>query len=82
MQGFSLNGFTSGRIDGSGNLSVNVVPEPTSLLFLGSGDKELRMVGAGFLEIESAIRVDSPENPFWSKTLTAQPPISRYQAAR
>ena len=50
MQGFSLNGFTSGRIDGSGNLSVNVVPEPFSLLLLGSGDKEHRMVGAGFLE--------------------------------
>lgn len=37
LQGFSLNSFTSGRVDGSGNLSVNVVPEPTSLLLLGSG---------------------------------------------
>jgi hypothetical protein len=37
LQGFSLNSFTSGRIDGSGNLSFTAVPEPTSLLLLGSG---------------------------------------------
>jgi hypothetical protein len=37
LTGFSLDNFNSGRIDGSGNLSFNVVPEPTSLLLLGSG---------------------------------------------
>lgn len=37
LTGFSLGTFNSGRIDGSGNLSFNVVPEPTSLLLLGSG---------------------------------------------
>jgi hypothetical protein len=37
LTGFSLGNFNSGRIDGSGNFSVNVVPEPTSLLLLGSG---------------------------------------------
>ena len=37
LQGFSLNNFTSGRVDGSGNLSVTAVPEPSALLLLGSG---------------------------------------------
>lgn len=37
LQGFSLGNFNSGRVDGSGNFSVTAVPEPTSLLLLGSG---------------------------------------------
>ncbi len=37
LQGFSVNSFTSGRIDGSGNLSLTAVPEPSALLLLGSG---------------------------------------------
>jgi hypothetical protein len=37
LSGFSLGNFNSGRIDGSGNLSFNAVPEPTTLLLLGSG---------------------------------------------
>jgi hypothetical protein len=37
LTGFSLNNFTSGRIDGSGNLSLTAVPEPSALLLLGSG---------------------------------------------
>lgn len=37
LQGFSTGSFNSGRIDGSGNLSFNVVPEPASLLLVGSG---------------------------------------------
>lgn len=37
LQGFSMGNFNSGRIDGSGNLSINVIPEPTTLLLVGSG---------------------------------------------
>ncbi|WP_447987079.1 flocculation-associated PEP-CTERM protein PepA [Nitrospira sp. Nam74] len=37
LTGFSLGNFNSGRIDGSGNFSMTAVPEPTSLLLLGSG---------------------------------------------
>ena len=37
LQGFSTGTFTDGRIDGSGNLSFSVIPEPSSLLLLGSG---------------------------------------------
>lgn len=37
LQGFSLGNFTSGRIDGSGNVSFNVIPEPATLLLIGSG---------------------------------------------
>jgi hypothetical protein len=37
LTGFSMGNFNSGRIDGSGNLSFNVVPEPASLLLVGSG---------------------------------------------
>ena len=43
LTGFSLGSFNSGRIDGSGNLSftavpvVPAVPEPSTLLLLGSG---------------------------------------------
>jgi hypothetical protein len=37
LQGFSAGSFVDGRIDGSGNLSFTVIPEPTSLLLLGSG---------------------------------------------
>jgi hypothetical protein len=37
LQGFSMGNFTSGRIDGSGNLSFTVIPEPTTLLLIGSG---------------------------------------------
>lgn len=37
LTGFSMGNFNSGRIDGSGNLSFNAIPEPTTLLLLGSG---------------------------------------------
>ena len=37
LTGFSTGSFTDGRIDGSGNLSFSVIPEPSSLLLLGSG---------------------------------------------
>jgi PEP-CTERM motif len=37
LQGFSLGNFNSGRVDGSGNFFVSAVPEPTTLLLLGSG---------------------------------------------
>jgi hypothetical protein len=37
LQGFSLGSFSSGRIDGSGNLSLTAIPEPSTLLLLGSG---------------------------------------------
>lgn len=37
LAGFSLGSFNSGRIDGSGNLSLTAVPEPSALLLLGSG---------------------------------------------
>jgi PEP-CTERM motif-containing protein len=37
LQGFSTGSFTDGRIDGSGNLSFSAIPEPSSLLLLGSG---------------------------------------------
>jgi len=37
LTGFSMGNFNSGRVDGSGNLSFAAVPEPTSLLLLGSG---------------------------------------------
>ena len=37
LQGITLGSFVDGRIDGSGNLSFNVIPEPSSLLLLGSG---------------------------------------------
>lgn len=37
LTGFSMGSFTSGRIDGSGNLSFSVIPEPASLLLVGSG---------------------------------------------
>lgn len=37
LQGFSSGNFTSGRIDGSGNVSFSVIPEPTSLLLIGTG---------------------------------------------
>lgn len=37
LTGFSPGSFVDGRIDGSGNVSFNVIPEPTSLLLLGSG---------------------------------------------
>jgi len=32
-----LGNFNSGRVDGSGNFFVSAVPEPTTLLLLGSG---------------------------------------------
>ena len=35
--GFSLGAFTGGNIQGSGNLSFTAVPEPASLVLLGSG---------------------------------------------
>jgi hypothetical protein len=37
LQGVSTGNFVDGRIDGSGNMSFNVIPEPTSLLLVGSG---------------------------------------------
>ncbi len=37
LQGFSMGNFTSGRVDGSGNVSFTAVPEPTTLLLIGSG---------------------------------------------
>ncbi len=37
LTGFSLGNFNSGRIDGSGNLSLTAIPEPSALLLLGSG---------------------------------------------
>jgi hypothetical protein len=37
LTGFSLGNFNSGRVDGSGNLSLTAVPEPSTLLLLGSG---------------------------------------------
>jgi len=39
LQGFSTGSFTDGRIDGSGNVSFggHVVPEPGTLLLIGSG---------------------------------------------
>ena len=37
LQGFSSGNFTSGRIDGSGNVSFSVIPEPATLLLIGSG---------------------------------------------
>lgn len=37
VTGFSLGAFTGGTIQGSGDLSLRAVPEPTSLLLLGSG---------------------------------------------
>ncbi|WP_447983995.1 flocculation-associated PEP-CTERM protein PepA [Nitrospira sp. Nam74] len=37
LTGFSMGNFNSGRIDGSGNLSFSAIPEPASLLLVGSG---------------------------------------------
>jgi hypothetical protein len=37
LQGFSMGNFTSGRVDGSGNVSFSPIPEPTTLLLIGSG---------------------------------------------
>jgi len=37
LTGFSTGSFVDGRIDGSGNLSFSAIPEPSSLLLLGSG---------------------------------------------
>jgi hypothetical protein len=37
ITGFSLGAFTGGHIVGSGNLTLHAVPEPASLLLLGSG---------------------------------------------
>ena len=37
LQGFSMGNFTDGRIDGSGNVSFGVIPEPGTLLLIGSG---------------------------------------------
>jgi hypothetical protein len=37
LQGFSGGNFTSGRIDGSGNVSFSVIPEPATLLLIGTG---------------------------------------------
>lgn len=37
LTGFGMGDFTDGRIDGSGNLSFSVIPEPTTLLLVGSG---------------------------------------------
>jgi hypothetical protein len=37
ITGFSLGAFTNGHIQGSGDLSIRAVPEPASLLLLGSG---------------------------------------------
>jgi len=37
ITGFSLGAFTGGQIVGSGNLTLHAVPEPASLLLLGSG---------------------------------------------
>lgn len=37
ITGFSLGAFTGGRIVGSGDLTLRAVPEPGSLLLLGSG---------------------------------------------
>jgi len=46
LAGFSTGNFVDGRIDGSGNLSFDaLVPEPSSMLLLGSGLLGL----AGFL---------------------------------
>jgi hypothetical protein len=43
ITGFSLGAFTGGTIQGSGDLSLRAIPEPGSLLLLGSG-----MVGIGW----------------------------------
>jgi len=37
LTGFTTGSFVDGRIDGSGNLSFSAIPEPSSLLLLGSG---------------------------------------------
>lgn len=37
ITGVRLGAFTGGRIEGSGDLSIRAVPEPASLLLLGSG---------------------------------------------
>jgi len=37
ITGFRLGAFTGGQIQGSGDLSMRAVPEPASLLLLGSG---------------------------------------------
>ena len=37
LTGFSLGPFTGATIQGSGDLSIRAVPEPASLLLLGSG---------------------------------------------
>jgi hypothetical protein len=37
ITGFSLGAFTGGQIVGSGNLTLQAIPEPASLLLLGSG---------------------------------------------
>jgi hypothetical protein len=37
ITGFRLGAFTGEQIQGSGNLTLQAVPEPTSLLLLGSG---------------------------------------------
>jgi hypothetical protein len=37
LTGFRLGAFTGGQIQGSGNLTLQAIPEPASLLLLGSG---------------------------------------------
>lgn len=52
ISGVTMNSFTDGRIDGSGNLSVSVIPEPTTLLLIGTG-----LAGLGLLQRRRAVRL-------------------------
>ncbi|MER3423810.1 MAG: hypothetical protein C4293_11850 [Nitrospiraceae bacterium] len=44
ITGVSLGSFTGGRIEGSGQMTIGVIPEPTTLLLIGSG-----LAGLGLL---------------------------------